>query len=586
VKSQEPCMDDITRIQRYFARKAQAKPDHRFGDLYSLVWKPSFLREALNRVLTNRGSRSAGIDGVTVRHFDDPAYRARFIQTLSQELKDKTFVPSPGRRKYIPKGNDKRRPLGILTIKDRVVQMVLKMLLEPIFEADFLECSHGFRPGRRTMDCLVPIWRHVNSSSRHFWVVEGDIRACFDNVKHRILVGLLRKRIADKDVLRLIEAFLKAGVTEGELFRHTEMGTPQGGILSPLLANVYLHQFDMWWWKRYGSLTRNERRRRRRQGLGHPILIRYADDWLLLWNGSKAGALQLKEEARAFLERELKLELSESKTHITHVNDGFTFLGFDIRRYQGTHGKPVVLIRPSQANVRKLKAKIKALTQRNTTWQPAWYKVLELNRILRGWSAYYQYVNAKTTFSKLDWWVQDRIFRWARKKHGGPAWRTISAKYRLRDPKGRNNFVCHLSDGSPVWLYRMSDRPIRRYWVNWKRPTYADDGILTGIEDHAESLVEPVSYPAKEGDQIRLVVLRRDNYTCQHCRTTGTRLYVHHIVPKGKGGTDDLDNLVTLCHSCHCEAHRASGGQRAKSTVKADGEPCAGKLARTVREAA
>ena len=579
-------MDDITRIQRHFARKAKAKPDHRFEDLYSLVWKPSFLQAALKRVLANRGSRSAGIDGVTVRDFDDPEYRVRFIQTLAQELKNRTFMPSPGRRKYIPKANGKKRPLGILTIKDRVVQMVLKMLLEPIFEADFLECSHGFRPGRRTMDCLVPIWRHVNSSSRHFWVVEGDIRACFDNVQHRILVGLLRKRIADKDVLQLIEAFLKAGVMEGQLFQRTEVGTPQGGILSPLLANVYLHQFDMWWWKKYGCLTRNERRRRRRQGLGHPILIRFADDWLLLWNGSKASVIQLKEEASAFFERELKLELSESKTHITHVNDGFTFLGFDIRRYQGTHGKPVVLIRPSQANVRKFKAKIKDLTRRNTTWQPVWYKVMQLNRILRGWSAYYQHVNAKATFTKLDWWVMTRLFRWARKKHDNPAWRVINAKYKHRDPKGRVNFVCHLNDGSPVWLYRMSYRRIRRYWVDWKRPTYADGGISTDIEDYVDSQIETVSYPAKESDQMRLIVQRRDNYVCQRCGATGAPLYVHHIVPRHRGGTNDLDNLVTLCHPCHREVHRVSDGQNAKSTVKADGEPCAGNLARTVREAA
>ena len=174
-------MDDITRIQRYFARKAQAQPTYRFRDLYSLVWKPSFLESALDCVLANRGSRSAGVDGITVTAFQDPEYRANFVQTLSQKLKSKTFKPSPGRRVYIPKANGKKRPLGILTIKDRVVQMVLKMLLEPIFEADFLDCSYGFRPGRRTMDCLVPIWRHVNSASRHYWVVEGDIRACFDH---------------------------------------------------------------------------------------------------------------------------------------------------------------------------------------------------------------------------------------------------------------------------------------------------------------------------------------------------------------------------------------------------------------------
>lgn len=405
------------------------------------------------------------------------------------------------------------------------------------------------------MDCLVPVWRHVNRSSRHYWVVEGDIRACFDAVNHCVLVGLLRKRIADKDVLDLIEAFLKAGVMEGQLFQRTEVGTPQGGILSPLLANVYLHQFDLWWWNRYGHMTRNERRRSRRHGLGHPILVRYADDWILLWNGDKAGAYRLKDEASAFLEQELKLELSEGKTLVTHVDDGFTFLGFDIRRRQGWHGKPVVLIQPSNKNVRKFKAKIKALTRRDTCHEPVWYKVLQLNQILRGWSAYYQHVNAKTTFSKLDWWVMNRMFFWARKKHGRPPWRAITARYRHRDPKGRINFVCHLKDGSPTWLYRMSDRPIRRYWVRWDRPNYASPGITTSIVEETDCLIEPVSYPAQDHDQVRLLVRRRDERRCQRCSAANVGLHVHHIVPRKQGGSDDPDNLITLCAQCHQREH-------------------------------
>ena len=549
-------MDDITKIQRYFARKAQAQPTYQFKDLYSLAWKPGFLEMALMRVLANRGSRSAGIDGITASHFDDPDYRIDFIHDLSQALKTKNFTPSPGRRTYIPKDNKHKRPLGILTIKDRVVQMTLKMLLEPVYEADFLNCSYGFRPGRRTMDGIVPIWRYANSQSKHFWVVEGDIRACFDQVNHRILEGLLHQRIADKNVLKLIHAFLQAGVMEGHLFRRTEIGTQQGGILSPLLANVYLHQFDLWWWNTYGCLTKNDRRRRRRQGLGHPVLLRYADDWTLLWNGCKAEAYKLKDEAQTFLEQELKLELNQNKTLITHINDGFTFLGFDIRRYQGRHGKPIVLIKPSQKNITKFKNKIKTLTRRNTSNDPVWYKIIQLNQILRGWSAYYQYVNAKTIFNKLDWWVLNRIFIWARKKHGRPPWRAITAKYKHRDPKGRLNFVYHLEDGSPLWLYRMSDRPILRYRTDWKRPGYAD-GLSTTIEDMPTDLIDPISYPAQETDQVRLIALRRDNSTCQHCGNTEPDLQVHHLIPKQEGGQDSLDNLVTLCASCHHQIHKS-----------------------------
>jgi RNA-directed DNA polymerase len=550
-------MDDITRIQRSFARKAQAQPDYRFRDLYSLVWKPSFLAYALERVLANQGSRSAGIDGVTANTLRDPEARANFLTMLSQELRLKTYTPSPGRRVFIPKANGQKRPLGILTLKDRVVQMTLKLLLEPIFEADFLDCSYGFRPGRRTMDCLVPIWRHANKQSKHYWVVEGDIRACFDTIQHRILYGLLHKRIADQDVLALIQAFLKAGVMEGRLFTHTNIGTQQGGILSPLLANLYLHQLDRWWWTHYGSLTRSQHRQRRRRGLGHPILIRYADDWLLLWNGDKAGAQRLKDEVRNFLEAELKLELSASKTLVTHIDDGFTFLGFAIRRFRKRHQQPIVLIQPSKKNIEKLKATIKTLTRRNTTHEPIWYKLIQVNQILQGWSAYYQHVNAKTTFSKLDWWVMTRMFRWAWKKHGKPAWRVINAKYRHRDHKGRINFITHLEDGSPIWLYRMSDRQIRRYWVNWQRPTYAETRMQTEIPTPEPIFVEPISYPARDEDQQRLLALRRDNYTCQRCQTIIAPFQVHHIIARHLGGSNTLDNYITLCRACHQELHRA-----------------------------
>jgi RNA-directed DNA polymerase len=187
------------------------------------------------------------------------------------------------------------------------------------------------------------------------------------------------------------------------------------------------------------------------------------------------------------LEQELKLELSESKTLVTHVDDGYTFLGFDIRRYQGTKGRPVVLIKPSQKSIDRLKSKVKTLTDRSTTASPPWQIVGQLNSILRGWSAYYQYVNAKAVFDQLDWWALTRVHRWAWKKHGKAAWRVIRARYTHRDPKGRINFICTSKEGNPMWLYRMADRPIRRYWVEWKRPAYADGGIITNASEIDEA---------------------------------------------------------------------------------------------------
>ncbi len=372
---------------------------------------------------------------------------------------------------------------------------------------------------------------------------------------------MLRKRIADEDVLTLIATFLQAGIMQDNVFHTTDVGTQQGGILSPLLANVYLHQFDRWWWTTYGKLTRYERRQRRQRGLGHPILIRYADDFLLLWNGTKAGAYQVKGEVQRFFEAELKLDLSDRKTLVTHINDGFTFLGFDIRQHPGTHTKPIVLIRPSKKNVAKLKATIKTLTRRNTTHEPVWYKLTQVNRILQGWSAYYQHVNAKKTFQTLDWWVMTRMFRWAWKKHGKPTWCRVNARYRHRDAKGRITFIYHLEDGSPLWLYRMADRPIRRYWVTWQRPTYGDGGIRTNLDTDQPTFVEPMTYPARDKDQVRLIVLRRDKHTCQRCQAQQSDLHVHHIIPRHDGGADTAENLITLCSQCHREVHQTKAGE-------------------------
>jgi len=226
-------MDDITKTQQSFARKALTDPTHRFEDVYHLICREEWIRFALSHVLGNKGSRTPGMDGVTRRKFESERYTTRFIEQLHQQLRTSTYRPNPVKRLYIPKPNGKKRPLGISTIQDRVVQMLLKMLMEPIWESDFLDCSSGFRPNRRTMDCIAMCYRLINDSNKYYWVVEGDITGCFDHVQHDILLNLISKRIRDSRVLGLIELFLTAGVMEESLFHQTDEGTPQGGIATP-----------------------------------------------------------------------------------------------------------------------------------------------------------------------------------------------------------------------------------------------------------------------------------------------------------------------------------------------------------------
>jgi len=225
--------NDIRLTQKSFARKAQAEPEHRFQDLWHILCREDWIKTALARTLTNSGSRTAGVDGISKKDLNTDAKQVAFTASLQSELKSGTYEPMPVRRTWIPKpGKSEKRPLGIPTIKDRVVQEMLRMLMEPIWENDFLDCSHGFRPGRRTMDCIETLYSRIQPRNKYYWVIEGDIRKCFDRIHHKKLIELVRKRIADKRVVQLIDAFLKAGVMEDGFLQETPEGTPQGGIIT------------------------------------------------------------------------------------------------------------------------------------------------------------------------------------------------------------------------------------------------------------------------------------------------------------------------------------------------------------------
>jgi RNA-directed DNA polymerase len=270
----------VLNIQAKLHRWSTDDPRRRFDDLYNLVCDPAFLVVAWDRVRGNRGARSAGVDGVAPRSVVFGV--ERFLTELRDDLKARSFRPLPVREAMIPKANGKLRALGIPTARDRVVQAALKLVFEPIFEADFKPCSYGFRPRRRAQDAIAEI-HHLASAPRNYcWVLEADIKACFDEIDHTVLMGRVRHRIGDKRVLGLVKAFLKAGVLgEDDTERDTVTGTPQGGILSPLLANIALSVLDEYFdeaWQAMGDSS--ARHRRRRKGLATYRLVRYADDFV------------------------------------------------------------------------------------------------------------------------------------------------------------------------------------------------------------------------------------------------------------------------------------------------------------------
>lgn len=550
-------MNDIRKTQESFARKAQAQPNHRFGDLYHLICREDWLLAALKEVLSNPGSRTAGVDGISRKQLKEETRQMEFVQALRTELKKGTYKPYPVKRHWIPKASGKLRPLGIPTLKDRVVQMSLKMLLEPIWESDFLECSNGFRPGRRTMDCIRVCQSRITTQNKYLWVIEGDIKGCFDHVQHSILIKLIKLRIRDARVIQLITAMLKAGVMEDGLFQHTEEGTPQGGILSPLLANIYLHPFDQWWWEKYGKLTLAEKAKRRKAGIGNCILTRYADDFVILCNGPRAEVEKIREEAGQVLWEQLQLELSLEKTHITHVTDGFDFLGYHLEWKLPKNQKPWLRVTPSEKSIQRFKRTIKNLTRRKTFYQAPLEKVRSLNRVMRGWNQYYEYVNATQTASKLSFWANKRLFLWLGKRHKQGA-RWVMRTYRQREKRNgydRWNLGVKNEVGQIEFLYQMTDLHRRIYYARKHPHPYLNKTPTETVANTAFPLHwEGRTTPAKaEWAAIRLAALARDGYRCTHC---GNRdhLHVHHVRPRRKGGANQTINLQTLCESCHMSA--------------------------------
>ncbi len=346
---------DVGEMQRKLRQWATENPEDQYRDLYSLLCHETWLRVAHHSVNTNQGRETAGIDGRTMSHFNGDLEGN--LARLREALKAKTFEPMPVRRVYIPKSNGKQRPIGIPTMDDRIVQEALRMALEPLWEANFSRHSYGFRPNRSTYDAIAYLWKSLIGTSGHTY--------------------------------QLLWKFLRAGVLCQEHYRETLTGTPQGGIISPLAANIYLHQFDQYMESTYLHCTSIQRVRRRQQGKGNVLYVRYADDFVVLCHGTKAEAHAIKEEVRGFLST-LGLTLSEDKTKVTHITEGFDFLGYRVIRSIGTKGTmtPKVLV-PEKA-IKRFRAKVREMLAPSTTKESTSAKIHALNRLTRGWCEYYR----------------------------------------------------------------------------------------------------------------------------------------------------------------------------------------------------
>jgi RNA-directed DNA polymerase len=454
----------VLKIQTKLHQWAIDDGDRRFDDLHNLVCDPAFLLVGWSRVRGNRGGRSAGVDGVAPRSIGT-SRELRFLTELRDDLKAGRFQPLPVRQRMIPKANGKLRSLGIPTARDRVVQASLKLVLEPIFEAGFHPCSYGFRPRRRPHDAIAEI--HMLATNEYSWVLEGDITACFDEISHPALLARVRDKIGDRRVVRLIKAFLCAGVlSEDGVRRDTKMGTPQGGILSPLLANIALavlddHFADAW---QRDMATRSQRETRRKHGGATYRLVRYADDFVVMVSGTKAHAEDLRDEVAAVLSP-MGLRLSEEKTMIVHIDDGFDFLGFRIQRQtkRGSN-KAFVYTWPSKKSLASIKAKVKAITKQGTN-NPLSVLLRQLNGVLRGWTTYFRHGVSKATFAYLHQYTWLRVVGWLRRKHRRANWGFLRRRYLPNrwwpEHDGMALFDCR---AAPVTRYRYRGAKIPTPW--------------------------------------------------------------------------------------------------------------------------
>lgn len=386
---QQHSIEKSRQLQRNLYLAAKKDKQRRFHALYDRIFRLDILWRAWKEVRENKGS--AGIDNITFEMIEEYGVE-EYLLDIQEDLQNKKYRPKPVKRVYIPKPDGKQRPLGIPTIRDRIVQQACKIVIEPVFEANFLDNSYGFRPKRDAKQATEKVKKELY---KNWYVVDADIQGYFDNINHEILLGLLNRRISDRRVIKLCRQWLQAGVIENGKYYPTEKGSPQGGVISPLLANIYLHVLDSYWEKH--------------KELG--VIVRYADDAVIVCRKRTDAELAFEHLKRIMTK--LKLTLNPQKTKIVDMNkESFDFLGFCYQKFGKTKsGRKLPYMTPSKKAMKKAKDAVRVITCRKSAYEGLEQKVEKLNPLIRGWRNYFKHGNSTKRFKQLDEFVWMKLWR-------------------------------------------------------------------------------------------------------------------------------------------------------------------------------